>query len=337
MEFIATSPDMMETAALRGFDSIDVDIGEKNDFELKISKNLVRRYRLEADGFFFRPGTEFGGVLESRETNTKSETVMWKGHTWRGLLDQDVIIPPEGHDHRVASGEANGIIREILAENEAIGTFFVVSQADTGITFTDYQFGRYVTKLTGLSKMLATENMRLSIRAVQGGSGEAFNVMVEAVPIVDWSDLLEYSQDDKVNIKITDHRGGTNHLICLGKGELRDRQRIDLFVWPDGTIRREKFYTGFDERVAVYDFSSAEDNELEEKGRERLEKMMNQQKLEMTIGDFDVEIGDIVGGRDREANILLNQPVTGKILRSSGGNETIQVSVKGGTEKDADL
>ena len=48
-----------------------------------------------------------------------------------------------------------------------------------------------------------------------------FLLYSSAVPIRNLSSEIEYSQDSKIAINLKESRRGINHLICLGKGELK--------------------------------------------------------------------------------------------------------------------
>jgi len=330
VDFIVTDSSRIETAFLEDFEMLDVDIGKQNDFELRIPRSTSKKLAIELGGFLFCPKTEFGGVITRIALETTDNSALWSGIAWRGLLSLDIIIPPLGQDYRVISGEANNILRTVLAENGSVGIFFDIPYIDTGVTFTNYQFHRYETKLKGLSRMLLSKGLKLRIRAVQGGSNEPFKVTCEAVPIIDYSNKLEYSDDYKMNISIVQDDGGINHIICLGRGELKDREVVHLYVQSGGAIGTTKYYTGFDERVAVYNYSSVESlEELVKGGIEKLQELKSSKRLDLKVADLDfgVEIGDIVGGRDRVENIYLTKPVTGLIYRSTGGVEEIEASV----------
>jgi hypothetical protein len=258
---------------------------------------------------------------------------VWNGLTWRGLLDKDIIEPPSGQAYRIVSGECNALIGQILALNGGTGTLFTAATANTGKTVINFQFDRYTTKLKGLAKMLLSVGMRLEIAAKMGGPNAPFSIIVSAVPITDYSDSIEWSQNSRVAVQITDNKGGINHLICLGSGELAARQRIDLYVHSDGTIGTGgKYYTGIRERKAVYDYGSVESaDDLMSYGIDRLTELMDKKELVIKVtDDFDeVDIGDIIGGRDYDAGVSLSKPVTGKILRLQDGKTTIEINVEG--------
>ena len=130
-----------------------------------------------------------------------------------------------------------------------------------------------MTLLEAITGMLKNYSAKLVIKAVQGGPGGAYHVELSAEPAVDYSEELDYSQDNRLSLTIQDYRRGINHLICLGKGELTDRLVLHLYVQADGSISTTKYYTGADERAAVYDYSSADDETtLRTNGEKRLKE-----------------------------------------------------------------
>jgi len=326
MDFIIADETRMEEGFLSA-ETIDLEIGDaesENDFELTLPLTDVS---LDYGKYVFVPGTEYGGIIEDRKTSTSENIAYWYGNTWRGFLNQVIIEPPSGSDYKTVSGEANAVMRTMLSGK--LGGMFVVPSVSSGITVS-YQFSRYASYLDGFMSMLKQYNARLEIWVEQGGANESFTVYLKAVPIVDYSEEIEYSQDNKVNLTIRDCRRGVNHLICLGQGELADRQVLHLYVQKDGTIGTTKYYTGLAERTAVYDYSSAEDlATLEEYGIKRLKESMNYKKLEMSVQDLDIAIGDIVAGRERKTGAYLSKPIVRKIVKLEGTKTTIEYKVEG--------
>ncbi len=327
MEYIIADGGQMEVGRLDVNRTLDLDIGDTNDFELTLSVYDSSRLGLEYGYALFSPDTEYGGFLTDKWSSTSSLTVKWYADTWRGMLDKVIIEPPAGQEYKSVSGEANTVIRKLMSG--VCGGFFQIPETDSKI-IVDYQFPRYVSMLEGLTKMLEKERARLRIRAVQGAAGEAFGVQIEAVNITDYSEELEYSQDNKINLEIRDSRRGINHLICLGKGELTEKQILHLYVQKDGTIGPQKCFTGIEERVVVCDCNSAEDEtSLREEGEKTLRELMDYQKLTMSAQDVDLEIGDIIAGRDRESGLYLKKPILGKVLKVEGLSEEITYLVEG--------
>ncbi|MGC4018949.1 MAG: hypothetical protein QM793_06800 [Muricomes sp.] len=327
MEYIIADNNRLEVDYMDELVSVDVDIGDTNDFELVLSKEYAEKHGIKKGFHFFVPGTEYGGIIEDPQSSTSGTDITYMGYTWRGFLDQFVIQPPAGQSYLTVSGDANRVIAQVL--NAGTGLMFTVPEENSGIKIATCQF-RYETGLQGLSAMLSKYNARLDIKAVPGGTGEPFSVIIQAVRVKNYSEELEYNGDDNINVSTRDYGRGINHLICLGAGELAGRTVVHLYAQLDGSISQKQYYTGQNERMAVYDYSSAGDiAELIKGGTDRLKELMNYKSAEMHITDANLEIGDIVAARDRSSKIILSQPVTNKILNYREQQETIEYKVKG--------
>lgn len=326
MDYVLTDAARFELGYLDDAAYLDVDVGDTNDFQLIIPREQSESFEIKKGFSIFIPGTEFGGMIEEIQSATSGTNVTFKGNVWRQYLDQLIIEPPSGQAYRTVSGDANRIIAQIL--NQGTGLLFDVPDEDSGIDIPSYRF-RYVSALSGLSAMLETQGGRLDIKAIQGGSNDPFRIIVQAVKVQNYSEELEYNGDDNINVNIQRYERGINHLICLGQGELENRIVLHLYAQLDGSISQKKYYTGTAERTAVYDFSSADYEELIEGGTERLKELMNYSSADMDIAEVNLEIGDIVTARDRDAGIVLSRPIVNKILRFSDGQESVEYKVKG--------
>lgn len=330
IRFITTKPTGEECGELCDSAEADMDIGNTNDFEVTIA---VSDYDTERMGYrcrIFAPGTEYGGIIGDIESISGTRKVALRGRTWRGMLEYKVIEPPAGQDHLTLSGELNTVIRTLIGDR--FGGLFVVPEADTGITVNNWRVDRYVTLYDALQKLVDNYGCRLQICYVQPEGLEYGYVTVQAVPIVDYSEQLEYSQEEGIYVTVRDCRNGVNHLVCVGEGEKQDRVVLHLYVQKNGTIGKKQYYTGLNEISAVYNYSSAEADKLEEDGTKRLKELQNYKKCEMTIDNADLEIGDIVAGYDAVTNTQVIKPVIQKILKIQDGKITIDYSVKGEDE-----
>lgn len=331
MEFIIADQDRMELGVLSASAALDIDLSRDadntegvNDGQLTVTAAEGITYGM----YIFSPGSEFGGRILDLKRSTASESLIWYFDTWRRMLGQVIIEPPSGQAYKTASGDAHEVLSELLAG--LYDGLFTVPEELSGIIVSG-QFDRYTTLLDGANKLLEAFGARLQIRAVQGDTGEAFKVEVSAVPITDYSSEIEYSQDNKIDLTIRDYRRGINHLICLGTGELIERMVRHLYVQADGSIGIVRYYTGLDERTAVFDYPNAEDeNELLESGKEKLQELASYQKLELSVSDeLDLAIGDIIAGRDRLTGLYLSKPIVNKVLKLKKGKETISYKVEG--------
>ena len=131
-----------------------------------------------------------------------------------------------------------------------------------------------------------------------------------------------------MKIIIEKKTGGVNHLICLGAGELAARTVIDLYVDKTGEISEKQSYFGEYEIAETYDYGNSESAaELKEKGIEHLKELKSSDSVSASFGKLDVDIGDIVGGRNRATGIVLKEPVTQEIVKIKNGIETITYKV----------
>lgn len=324
MEFIVCDVEKMELGALPEHVSVDLDIGDTNDAEIVSDKG-----HLDYGMYLICPGTEYGVLLEEKDSWTNGEEETWRGNTFRGFLKQFIICPPQEQDYLTVNGDAHEVLQRVLGN--AFDGMFTIPKELSGIVLNG-NFDRYTDALTGFTKLLDEKGARLNIEIKQGGSNEPFFVVLSAVLKSNLSADIEYSQDSQVAVHFTDYKRGINHLICLGKGELKDRQVVHLYVQEDGSIAQDKpYYTGLKERAAVYDYNNVESvEELIKGGTERLKELMDYRKMEMDVQDLEAQIGDIIAGRDYDTGFYLQKPIVGKIVRAQEGEISVEYKVEGG-------
>ena len=115
-----------------------------------------------------------------------------------------------------------------------------------------------------------------------------------------------------------------NHLICLGKGELKDRTVIHWYADANGTFSHTQTLKGLDERTATYELSNAEADELEDKGRQKFQELRNTSTIDVDIPDgIDADVGDLVTGRDNNTGLVVTAEISKKIVKVSGGVLTV--------------
>lgn len=299
------------------FDTYDFEVGrEENSFEI-----VIRREEYEyipPEGRLYIPGTELGGLFRQLDTDTEAGTIAVGGLTWRGMMTHKIIQPASGQDYAKDSGELNAIIKARV-EAEFPGLFVGVNDS-TGITV-NWQYDRYCTMEAGLQKMLQSVGYRLDIQYSEPDNA----VIVQAVPIIDYSNEVEFSSDMRANYQMQQQGDGVNHLICLGKGELKDRLVKDLYIDGDGNVSTTQFYFGVDEIAAVYDNSGAEEDDLTQNGADHLKSLANKDIFSIKVDpEIEVAIGDIVGGRDYLSGMTMTAPVWSKIIKFAAGAVEIE-------------
>lgn len=323
---ILANEDLRELGAIKDA-NITVDLNGDRTFSVQIARSNWYE-ELTFSSLIYIMGTEYGGIIGEVLTDTTLDYVELKGLSWRGRLAKKIIQPPAGSDYKTVSGELHTVMKSLI-EPEFNG-LFVVSQKDTGVTVSNYQFERYCTLYDGLVKMLKSKGYRLqlSFRREQGEPGYLY---IETVPIVDYSNRIELSRDCQLNYTMDDKRDGVNHLIVTGKGEMQDRNVLHLYVQEDGTIGNQQYYTGLQEIAEVYENTSTETDELQSKSEERLRELMNKKTFKMDVAKLgiDVGIGDLVGGRDYLTGMYMAKPVENIVYELTGGIESKTYKLEG--------
>lgn len=318
-----------ELGPVRNLKKLDVDLNETQDFELTIPAGAWDSQLFADENRIFVTGEEFGGIIGGKKTDTSDGTITLKGRSWRGVLSKKIIEPPAGEDYKIVSGELNYILRTLITA-AGLGKLIAVPEGSTETTVTGFQFDRYITLLEGIDKLLASKNYRLQIDYIRQELAPGY-VQMQAVPVTDYSDRVELSQNNRLQFTFEEIKNGVNHLICLGKGELKDRVVLHLYIQKNGTVGTTKYYTGLQEVVDVYDFSSSESEELTEKGTEKLLELANQKQFTMDITktDINMQIGDIIGGRDYITGMSIKKPIINKIYTLQNGRAGIEYRLKG--------
>lgn len=323
---ILANENLREMGAIKDA-NVTVDLNGNRTFSVQIARSNWRP-ELTFSSLIYIMGTEYGGIIGEVLTDTTLDYVELKGMSWRGRLAKKIIQPPTGSDYKVVSGELHTVMKSLI-EPEFDG-LFVVSQEDTGVNVSNYQFDRYCTLLDGLTKMLKSKwyRLQLSFRREQGEPGYLY---VEAVPIVDYSNRIELSKDCQLNYTMDDKQDGVNHLIVAGKGELQDRNVLHLYVQEDGSIGTQQYYTGLQEIAEIYENTSTETDELWSKSAERLQELMNKKTFRMDVAKLglDIGIGDIVGGRDYLTGLYMAKPVENIVYELTNDVESRTYKLEG--------
>ena len=215
---------------------VNMVLGTDNDFQITIQNSLYDKERHGKNCRFFCPDTEYGGLIRNTNPITSDKTVKLTGMTWRGLLNQRAINPAK-NAYVYLNGEANTELSAYITKL-GMAELFEVSREDSGIILNNYQVPLQTMLLDAFDQALALQDARLEIRYKQGPANGRGYVLLKAVPITDHSSNIELNEDGSVKLNILDYQNGVNHLICLGAGEVEQRQQVDLYAWPDGSIRK---------------------------------------------------------------------------------------------------
>lgn len=319
MDLIYTNSKREDAGVLLAYE-LDLSFGSsENDFELKVSNsgNVC-----EAGGYIYIQGTEYGGIIDAVESDTANAEVTYSGRTWHGILNSHIFLPDAGQDYLTVSGEANAVLAS-LVKRCGLDDLFTVSAEDSGITIPTTQMNLYIEGYSGICKVLQKAGAKLLIR--YGASG----------PELSAAKIADYSQDgvdsDVMDFTAKRSKGKVNHLICLGKGELKNRLIVHLYADEEGNISTTQSLFGANEYATTYEYSSVDDaEELTENGKDRFAELQAQDELNVTINDTSelYDIGDIVGASDSTTGISVAVTIQQKIVTIKDGTTEVSYSTE---------
>lgn len=310
-ELIVTDASHVDQASLEDF-TLDAAWGaDENDFELTVDRLI------DAGSYVYFDGGECGGVVDSLKDSLKDgrSTLTYGGRTWHGMLANKILEPDKGKDYLTVSGTASTVIGSLISRVGLDSVFDAVVPPDGSgdPTIKQYQFDRYVDAYSGLRKMCAASGLKLRLAYASG------KVRVWAEPAAHYGDSID---SDLIDFDATRTWRKPNHLIGLGKGDLAARTVVHWYADAKGNVSQSQSLKGVDEIAQVYDYSSAEANELNQKTREKLQELQSEGDVKVTVHEgtgilFDV--GDTVTARDNLTGITVNASITKKIVKVSGG------------------
>ena len=308
MDLIYTDENYIDQGVLTAY-AFDLSFGaDENDFEMTLGANEPA---LSDGSLAYIEGTEYGGTIDGIKASTNSNTVTYKGRTWHGLLNSKVIEPDAGESYLIVSGDANELLA-MLVDRLGLSGLFVAAEELSGVNIPQYQFRRYCKGYDGIRDMLGDNGAKLNIawknRAVQ----------LSAVPVVDYTDSP--ADSDTASLNVEKYSKKVNHLICLGKGELSEREVVHLYADAHGNIGDEQYYTGLDEVVETYENANSED--LRNDGIKKLTELRNNDKADISLNEANTnayDIGDIVGASEIRTGVSVAATVTQKIIKIKNG------------------
>ena len=265
MDLIFTNAAKEDVGVLFDYE-FDLAFGEdENNFELTIQQSA---HCLEPGSFIYIEGTEYGGIVDSITVNTEQQSITYSGRTWHGILAGNVIEPEAGYDYFVVNGDANAILATLI-DKLGLSDLFVASAEASDIQIAEYTFRRYTDGYKGIRQMLADNSGKLKIEH------RTDKVVLSAVYLADYSQNEEFDAS-QVDFSVKKNFRPTNHLICLGSGNLKNRFVIHLFTDENGGIQpykttekplsdedyildtSQQVLFGVEEVADVYDYSSAQ-------------------------------------------------------------------------------
>lgn len=309
---------------------LDMAFGsDENDFLLTVPCST----KIELGSLIYVPGTEYGGIV--REPYVIREEGLtyrqYHGQTWHGLMDERVLYPDNGVDYLTVSGDSSTIIQNLI---NRVGLQSLFQAAPSiGINIPTHRFDHDSSYLYGgLMKMLEKVGCILNISRTTTGK-----TIVGAIPT---PTHIDDSRTSKMGMTAKKFHP-INHLVCLGKGQLKDRLKVDLYADKNGNVSQTQTIFGIDVREQIYDLSSGtteteeepptdEDRkDLIENGTKYLKDLQVFTEAEIEIPEgTDYRIGSIVTRKEARAGISITAKVDKVVVKLySNGEKSIDATL----------
>ena len=301
MDLIYATAQKEDVGVMKNF-KFDLAFGQdENDFVLTTN---INNHVCHEGYILYVEGTEYGGIIRKIAVKTQTEELVYNGE-----------------DYLICDGEANAVLSTLI-ERMGLEDLFRSSTELSGITIRNYKMNRYIDGYSGIKKMLAAFGGKLKVNFQNGF------VILSAEPFVDYSQDNEFDSS-QINFDIEKNYKPTNHVICLGRGDLKDRVVIHLYTDAQGNISHTQSLFGLDEITVAYENVNCEsDEELEKGGTELLEAEWNKDKLQVNIDSAkSYDIGDIVAARENVTGIIISKSIVKKIVSIDGDVATISYRV----------
>ena len=308
-------------------DSTVGDIREIEEFELDIAfgsdenalKLEARAGEAPEEGqFVFIDGTEYGGVIDQASYKAGREasgSILCRGRTWHGILAGKRLLPDSGNGYLSVSGKAGDVLASLI-ERMGLSGLFSAASDDTSVSYT---FDRFVDGYSGLKAMAKANGRKVAMRR-KGGKVE-----ISLPPAVDYANKVD---SDLLDFTLTSVHRCVNHLVCAGTGELENRAVVHFYADVGGNVSHTQSLFGVDEISALYDYSNADEAQLEEEGRKKLQEYQTQGSVEVEAhDDIDVDVGDVISARDNAHGRTVAATVAKKIVKVSRGVATYSYEV----------
>lgn len=315
IEFQYTDSNYTEKGVLKN-STLDLELGKygiaSNDYQLEVSVSSWDR-EFDKGSLFFSNESEFGGIIEGKKVDTSKNTVTFKGKTFRGVLEKEYVQPLNGQAYFNANGEANNLINTLIKDR--FGSLFCVDNIGLSDITVNYQI-RDLNLLEALEKMLSKADIpsRLDINFYDG------QVHLQAIPIVDLSELLQYDNSYGVTMIAETPANSYNHILALGKGELTEKLRVNLYLQNDSswsTSENSKF-KGLSRKTYLYNNTTEEDtSKLIESGIDSCEKANGTESISVNFTTDEASLFDVVGAKEEITGLSFKQPITKKILKAT--------------------
>ena len=306
-----------KNGAVREVEDFELDLAYGSD-ENSFTIAMMCAEAPEEGQLIFIDATEYGGVVDESTYDSgvdSADTVICKGRTWHGILAGKRLLPDSGDSYLSVSGKIGDVLTSLISRM-GLGDTFIAARDNDTITYT---FDRFTDGYSGLKAMAKANGRKLVMRRTATAIELSMPNVVDYANVVD-SDLLDFT--------MTSVHRCTNHLVCAGNGELKDRAVVHFYADENGNVSHTQSLFGLDEVTEFYDYSNADAEKLEEDGKKKLEELQTSGSVHVDAhDDIDVDVGDIISARDNSHGKFVSATVVKKIIKCDNGVMTYNYEV----------
>lgn len=324
MELTYTDAAWRDVGLIEPYDGDFAYGNSENDFSVGVSGTSIPT----VGAMMYAEGSDVGGIVTGYSSDAAMGTFSIVGDTWTGVLDRRVVGPDSGSDYLTLSGDVRDIVASLVSR-AGLADLFRVADGGTGIkashTFTgstsseQQDAGRYMGAWAAIWQACVDHGCKCSLAWSE----------TERRVIVTVSRRSDYTDDEAQSAGLAtvgvSLRRPTNHLVCLGKGDLRAREVLHLYADSSGNVSTTQTIKGVDEIADVYDDSSAEGDKLRADGTKKLrEAWQSSQEVTVKSGTTSAtfDLGDVIGGTDPWSGLTARAIVTKKVASFKQGAMT---------------
>lgn len=290
----------------------------ENNFELTVNDIDV-----SLGDWFWVDGTGIGGYISDRKVTVSGgvSASTWSGPTWAGMLSDKILTPDAGKDYLTFTGDASTVVQQLVNRAKLNSVYTVkAGESNPQISYT-FQDPRFPDAYTALASMLASVGMKPVVVCSDN------RILLSPEPVTTVSNTVN---SDLVDFTVETANRRTNHLIGLGKGDLKNRVVVHWYADKDGNVSQKQSLFGADEVTEVYEYSNADTEQLNKKTREKLVQAQSGGSVDVDLDENTapaVTVGDRVVASDMQSGVTVTAKVTKRISKIINGVMTITYEV----------
>lgn len=208
---------------------IDLDLADEKNFTIESPE-----FTLRTGGYWYIPDTEYGGRVDSYETDSDEGQVTYKGRSWRGLLHSHIVQVDDDNDARLMQGEVSALITELIAEAQ-LSAFFVCDAPDVAAEISTDVLPVEIARGTTLYDAITGISASIDLNILYAFKSDR---KLHLTPILaqDYSEYMQYSDIASLGFKVEVDDAVTNHLIITATDEDGTRRTLHMFADPYGEV-----------------------------------------------------------------------------------------------------